>query len=67
MRSDSVLKDDGMRILAEHLGIVDAERFIVLLRRESFDYTQWRQGLYKDVPLDIFLRDAQKLRDGVTG
>ena len=67
MRSDSVLKDDGMRILAEQLGIVEAERFIVLLRRESFDYTQWRQGLYKDVPLDIFLRDAQKLRDGVTG
>jgi len=67
MRSDSVLKDDGMRILAEQLGIVDAERFIVLLRRESFDYTQWRQGLYKDVPLNIFLRDAQKLRDGVTG
>jgi len=67
MRSDSVIKDDGMRILAEHLGIVEAERFIVLLRRESFDYTQWRQGLYKDVQLDIFLRDAQKLRDEVTG
>ena len=67
MRSDSVLKDDGMRILAEQLGIVEAERFIVLLRRESFDYTQWRQGLYKDVQLDIFLRDAQKLRDEVTG
>jgi len=67
MRSDSVLKDDGMRILAEQLGLVEAERFIVLLRRESFDYTQWRQGLYKDVPLDIFLRDAQKLRDEVTG
>jgi hypothetical protein len=67
MRSDSVLKDDGMRILAEQLGVVDAERFIVLMRRESFDYTQWRQGLYKDVPLDVFLRDAQKLRDEVTG
>jgi len=66
MRSDSVLKDEGMRILAEQLGIVDAERFIVLLRRESFDYTQWRRGLYKDVPLDIFLRDAQKLRNEAT-
>jgi len=67
MRSDSVIKDEGMRILAEQLGIVDAERFIVLLRRETFDYTQWRQGLYKDIPLDIFLRDAQKLRNEVKG
>ena len=63
MRSNTVLKDEGMRILAERLGIVEAERFIALLRREPIDYTQWRQGLYKDVPLDAFLRDAQKYRD----
>ena len=63
MRSNTVLKDDGMRILAEQLGLVDAERFIALLRREPFDYTQWRQGLYKDTPLDIFLSDAQKYRN----
>ena len=63
MRSDTVLKDEGMRILAEQLGLVEAERFIVLMRREPFDYTKWRQGLYKDVPLDAFLRDAQRYRD----
>jgi len=64
MRSNTVLKDDGMRILAEQLGLVEAERFISLMRREPFDYTQWRQGLFKDVPLDTFLHDAQMLRDG---
>ena len=63
MLSNTVLKDEGMRILAEQLGIVEAERFVALMRREPFDYTQWRQGLYKDVPLDAFLRDAQKYRD----
>jgi len=63
MRSNTVLKDEGMRILAEQLGLVEAERFIALMRREPFDYTQWRQGLYKDVPLDTFLRDAQRYRD----
>ena len=63
MRSNAVLKDEGMRILAEQLGLVEAERFIALMRREPFDYTQWRQGLYKDVPLDTFLRDAQRYRD----
>ncbi len=63
MRSNTVLKDDGMRILAEQLGLVEAERFIALLRREPFDYTEWRQGLYKDVPLDQFLHDAQEYRN----
>ena len=66
MRSSTVLKDEGMRILAEQLGLVEAERFIALMRREPFDYTQWRQGLFKDIPLDTFLRDAQDYRDGMT-
>lgn len=65
MRSNAVLKDEGMRVLAEQLGLVEAERFIALVRRETFDYTQWRQGLYKDVPLDTFLRDAQRYRDEI--
>ena len=66
MKSNTVLKNEGMRILAEQLGLVEAERFIALLRREPFDYTQWRQGLYKDVPLDNFLHSAQKYRDGMS-
>jgi len=51
-----------MRVLAENLGPVDAERFIVLLRREPFDYTEWRQDLYKDMPLDEFLKKANDYR-----
>ena len=46
--------------------IVEAERFIVLLRREPFDYTKWRQGLFEGVPLDTFLRNAQAYRDSMT-
>jgi len=65
MRSNTVLRDDGMRILAEQLGLVEAERFIALLRREPFDYTQWRQGLFVDVPLEQFLQDAQTFRDSM--
>jgi len=63
MHSNTVLKDKGMRILAEQLGLVEAERFIVLMRREPFDYTQWRQGLFNDTPLDTFLADAQNYRE----
>jgi hypothetical protein len=65
MRNSTVLKDEGMRVLCEHLGIVEAERFIALLRREPFDYTEWRQGLFADVPLDKFLSDAQAYRNSM--
>ena len=63
MSSDVILKDDGMRILSEHLGLVEAERFIVLMNKEHFDYTQWRKGLFKGVPLKTFLENAQKHRE----
>jgi hypothetical protein len=52
-----------MRVLSEQLGLIEAERFIALMRREPFDYTEWRQGLFKDVPLDKFLSDAQAYRE----
>jgi len=55
-----------MRVLAKSLGPVDAERFIVLLRREPFDYTEWRQDLYKGMPLDEFLKKATAHRDMMT-
>jgi len=49
MRSDALIKSDGMRVLAENLGIVEAERFITLVLRESFDYTEWQRTLYGDM------------------
>jgi hypothetical protein len=45
MRTDTVVKTEGMRILSESLGLVDAERFVALMSREPFDYTEWRQNL----------------------
>ena len=62
MSSDTLLKNEGMKILAAHLGLVKAERFITLMIREPFDYTEWQRGLYKDVPLDDFLKNAMEFR-----
>ena len=66
MRNNTALKDKGMRVLAEQLGLVEAERFIVLMRREPFDYTQWRQGIFTNDSLDTFLSDAQNYRIKMT-
>ena len=62
INNDVILKNEGMRILAEQLGLVKAERFITLMIREPFDYTKWQRDLYKDVPLDDFLKNAMDFR-----
>lgn len=60
MRTDTVLRCDGMNALVERLGIVEAERFVALIQREPFDYTEWRQRLFEDVPLEEFLENARR-------
>jgi hypothetical protein len=52
MKSDALIKSAGMKALAESLGIVEAERFITLLLREPFDYTEWQRNLYGDMSVD---------------
>ncbi|MBD5474971.1 MAG: hypothetical protein HDR17_03150 [Lachnospiraceae bacterium] len=43
MRTDTVVKQEGINALIAQLGYVDAERFIALINSESFDYTKWRE------------------------
>ena len=62
MKTDTVLRNEGMRILAQNLGIVECERFITIISREPFDYTKWRQELFADETLDDFLDNAMKYR-----
>ncbi len=37
------LLDTGFAYLVEKLGIVDAERFVAMIKGDSFDYTIWRR------------------------
>ena len=43
MRTDTIVRRDGVQALIDTLGEVDAERFIALILREPFDYTKWRR------------------------
>lgn len=56
--TDTELKVNGLKILAERLGIVEAERFITLMLREPFDYTKWRKELFEDISLEELHRRA---------
>lgn len=60
MRTDSVIKSLGFRVLFEKMDPVEAERFIMLLKRERFDYTQWRQSLWEDMSVEELSRCAMK-------
>jgi hypothetical protein len=63
MLTDTVLKHKGYDVLFDTLGLVDAERFISLLSRESFDYTKWRNDFYKEnLPMDEFVKKIKELK-----
>jgi hypothetical protein len=46
MRTDAIIKREGMQAIFEKLNMVEAERFITLLLSEPFDYTEWQRGLF---------------------
>ena len=58
--TDTEIKVQGLKLLTEGLGSVEAERFIALILRERFDYTQWRQDLYEEFPIDEISRKAMR-------
>ena len=45
--SDNELTVRGMNLLKEEFGPVDAERFVYVMIRDGFDYTEWQRNLFK--------------------
>ena len=52
MRSDALIKYDGFNAIFEKLDLVEAERFIILIKRDNFDYTEWRKTLWEDMTIE---------------
>ena len=47
MWRDNVLRVEAMKALLDTLGSVDAERFISMVKRDTFDYTEWQKKLWE--------------------
>ena len=62
MKTDIELKNDAMKLLRLHLGLVESERFLTLMMREPFDYTRWRQEQWNDSTVADLAEKARKLR-----
>lgn len=51
-KNDAIIRREGMNLLIKNLGKVDAERFISLIIREPFDYTEWQADLFEEMSLE---------------
>ncbi len=63
MKSDMIIRSEGMQALRERLGLVEAEKFITLLRREPFDYTKWQRDLWNDKTVDEIFTAAKQFTE----
>jgi hypothetical protein len=52
MKTDTLIRNEGMEILSKYLGLVEAERFIMLIQKEPFDYTKWQENLFEDMTVE---------------
>lgn len=59
-RSNLLVLKEGMNALKEKLGLVDSERFISLIIRENFNYTEWQKDLWNDKSVKEIHEEAKK-------
>ena len=58
MNSAVEIMDTGFACLVEKLGVVDAERFVAMIKRDSFDYTIWRREYFDQMDLEQVSAEA---------
>jgi hypothetical protein len=61
--TDSELRVRGFRALADRLGPVEAGRFIALVLREPFDYTEWHKGLWADKTIEEIVAMGDRVQE----
>ena len=60
--TDNELRISGFSVLVQTFGDVNAERFIALMNREPFDYTEWRrENLFVGETVDSLMDKARAM------
>lgn len=59
MRTDSEIINMGFNSIFSSLNMVDAERFIMLIKRDKFDYTQWQKNLWENESIESLSEKAR--------
>jgi hypothetical protein len=63
MKADTLIRQEGMNALIKNLGLIGAERFIMLIQKETFDYTKWQENLFEDMTIEEIYNNAAQLRN----
>lgn len=62
MLTDTEIKEKGLKVLVENLGDLDAEKFISLIIKDPFDYTEWQGGLWRGETVEQISQSAMNYR-----
>ena len=57
--SEQELREQAVRALDDHLGPVEALRFLALVSREPFDYQEWRSRYFADMTVEDLFREIR--------
>jgi hypothetical protein len=63
MKADALIRHEGMNVLIKNLGLIESERFIMLIQKETFDYTKWQENLFEGMTIEEIYTSAAKLRE----
>ena len=55
--------DQGFACLVDHMGVIDAEYFISLIKRDDFDYTVWQREYFDKMEAGEFAKKASAYAD----
>lgn len=55
--------DQGFACLVDHMGVIDAEYFISLIKRDDFDYTVWQREYFDKMESGEFAAKASAYAD----
>ena len=58
MKTETQIRYEGLDALVKQLGMIDAERFISVILRERFDYTEWQRHLWENDSLETIYQRA---------
>jgi hypothetical protein len=48
MKTDQEILNEGAQTLFAATDVIDAERFLMLVKRHNFDYTAWQRRLWQE-------------------
>ena len=63
MLTDIEIRKKGLRVLIDALGNVNAEKFISLIIKEPFDYTEWQSALWSEQSINQISESAMLYRN----